>query len=325
MFRPLPPAPYLLFVALLALATPAHAILTLGNDGRLLLTDTGNRAGNGASFLGKWGNFIGTAIAPRYFLTAAHVGGGIGDAFVMDGRKHVADQVMVIPGTDLAIWRVRDDLPRWAPLYDKPDEPGKEVMLYGRGCARGRPLIVARTPRGWLWGGEDGRFSWGRNRVAGIAKIPGNDEVLAFAFDQGGGDERGTVGKGDSGGAVFMQDAATWKLAAVIYASGGQYSRVAEGRKPFMAALYDARGLYQNVGGAWTRLDPDASEPAPTLAFATRVSPHITAIRRIIGTRESGATHLPPSPSRMLAVGAAAVLLLVGGFLYLRARQSGRL
>ena len=74
-----------------------------------------------------------------------------------------------------------------------------------------------------------------------------------------------------------------------------------------------------------TRLDPNASEPAPTLAFATRVSPHITAIRRIIGTRESGATHLPPSPSRMLAVGAAAVLLLVGGFLYLRARQSGRL
>src|SRR5882672_648102 len=46
---------------------------------------TGTLAGSGWQYQGLWGNVLGTAIAPQYFIAARHVGGSVGQAFVLNG------------------------------------------------------------------------------------------------------------------------------------------------------------------------------------------------------------------------------------------------
>ncbi len=273
----------------------------------------------GAQYTGGWGAFVGTAIAPHYFITAVHVGGGVGDPFTFNGTKHTAEGVTTISGTDLAVWRVRERLPRWASLYDRRGETGKEMILYGRGCRRGRSLIFEGVMRGWQWGAADGSLSWGRNRVDSVAALPNVGEMLVFDFDRLNGDEEGTVGSGDSGGGVFVQDGTLWKLAGVNHASGGRFSQNPTGAEPFMAALYDTRGLYQATGDGWKQLDPGATDPSPTLAFATRVSHYTAEIRTIIGARNPDNDRTPLSTRAYLLI-AAGILLVIFFTLGIRSR-----
>jgi hypothetical protein len=145
--------------------------------------------------------------------------------------------------------------------------------------------------------------------------------MLIFGFDSDGGDEEGTVARGDSGGGVFIQDGTTWKLAGVIHASGGQYSRTVTGMQPFMAALYDARSLYQNTDSGWVQHDPAATGSAPTLAFATRISSNASAIRAI--NRIPASIEPARSPSRYLLF--AAVLAIPALILISMRRKRHRL
>jgi hypothetical protein len=100
--------PYLISFLLSVLLThPAQAVITAGEEGRLIAPPVGTYKSSGVQFTGQWGKFVGTAIGPRHFLTAAHVGGGIGDEFTLGDDKYVAEGVTIVEGTDLAVWRVK--------------------------------------------------------------------------------------------------------------------------------------------------------------------------------------------------------------------------
>ena len=308
------------FLISLIVAVPASAIIVQGGNGRLLTPPTSPYTQSGVQYIGTWGSFVGTAIGPHHFLTAVHVQGGVGDSFVLDDKAYTAEARTIIPGTDLAVWRVKQTLPRWAPLYDKPDEMGKEAILYGRGCQRGQLVIANGEIQGWLWGKDDSTLSWGRNRVAGTTSLPGNKDVLIFAFEDNTDPLTGTVGRGDSGGGVFLQEGTTWKLAGVNFASGGQYSRTATGQQPFMAALTNARGLYQNNHGTWLENSPYTEKATSTLAFATRISPYNLVIRAVM-KNPSAKNESHPLSRRTLAM---IVLILLGSIVGIGVAMSKR-
>jgi hypothetical protein len=179
--------------------------------------------------------------------------------------------------------------------------------------------------KGWLWGSEDGQLSWGRNRVGASGTLPGNKNVLVFDFDRNSGDEEGTVGSDDSGGGVFLQDGTEWKLAGVNFASGGQYSRNPDGSEPFMAALYDTRGLYQDRGGKWELVDPDALSSPGTTAFASRVSSHVSEIQTILGDGQKKLAEARPWSMRTYAILASGVLFVIMILIGIRSRPRKRL
>lgn len=315
----MPRYPILLLLFLLPLS-PAHAIITLGDEGRMLAPPSGAYQNSGFQFTGKWGSFVGTAIGPHHFITAGHVGGGVGDTFTLQDKQYTAEGLTFVKGTDLAVWRVKEQFPHWVELYDKQNETGKEIILYGRGCQRGRPFIYEGVMRGWLWGKSDDSLTWGRNRIDGHGAMLGSAEMLIFGFDRNSGDEESTVGRGDSGGGVFLQDGTTWKLAGVNHASGGQYARTKDGAEPFMAALYDTRGLYQSTGTGWRQHDPYATYPEPTLAFATRISTHASEIHAITGAGKSVSEIKPLSVRTGLMI-VAGFLALIAVFIGIKFRR----
>ena len=55
---------------------------------------------------GTWGGFLGTPIAPKYFMTAEHVGGAIGQTFVFHGVPYTTTAMYDDPDSDLRIWRI---------------------------------------------------------------------------------------------------------------------------------------------------------------------------------------------------------------------------
>src|ERR1043166_439651 len=76
---------------------------------------TGSLANSGWDLQGLWGSFLGTPIAPRYFITASHVGGNVGDTFSFRGVSYITTAVFKDPATDLQIFRVSGTFPAFAP------------------------------------------------------------------------------------------------------------------------------------------------------------------------------------------------------------------
>ena len=108
-----------LTIALLPAARTARAIIVLGGTGRLAAPPSGeyaHYADSGTQYIGTWGGFCGTAIGPHHFVSAAHIRSGAGDVFTIDGKEYSVEACNVVAGTDLAVWRVRGTLPRWAAL-----------------------------------------------------------------------------------------------------------------------------------------------------------------------------------------------------------------
>src|SRR5687767_1696052 len=56
---------------------------------------------SGWKFQGLWQSFLGTPIAPNYFITAAHIGGSLGSPFLFQGNAFVTDAFFDDPETDL--------------------------------------------------------------------------------------------------------------------------------------------------------------------------------------------------------------------------------
>lgn len=136
-----------LFIPVVAAVTtavaPVSAVITLGPTGRNTEAPTGSLSTAGWQYQGDFGPFLGTAISSKYFITAQHVGGGLGANFFYQGQNYVTDQVVDIPGTDLRLFRVGGTLPNWAQLYNPAidgDEVGKRLVVFGRGTQRGEPV-----------------------------------------------------------------------------------------------------------------------------------------------------------------------------------------
>jgi hypothetical protein len=196
-------------------AGQASAVIVGGDVGRNTSAPTGDLAGSGWQYEGQFGSFLGTAIAPNYFVTASHIGGAVGQAFTYNGQSYATTAVFDDPNSDLRIWKVDGNLGAYAPLAASGTVAGQQIVINGRGTQRGDAIVSSGgQTAGWRWGASDGARSWGVNTADGTADGgAGIGTLIKATFD---GDS--TLSTGDSGGGVFVNDGGAWKLAGVNYA-----------------------------------------------------------------------------------------------------------
>ncbi len=89
-------------LALGLLIQPAGAVILLGSGDPAYNTTppTGALAGSGWQYQGTWGGFLGTPIAPQYFIAAHHVGGAVGQTFTFQGLAYTTTAFWDDPNSD---------------------------------------------------------------------------------------------------------------------------------------------------------------------------------------------------------------------------------
>jgi hypothetical protein len=229
----------------------------------------GDLAGSGWQFEGTFGGFLGTPVAPHFFASARHIGQA-GPYFTFAGVNYTIVKEFPDPNSDLDLWQVAETFPLFAPLYTKFDEIGKVAVVIGRGTQRGTEVFVDGTLRGWNWGASDGVERWGDNVISDIVVAASDNEYLYGTFDAAGLPDEATLSSGDSGGAAFIQDGDVWKLAGIHYAVDGPFYTDASGNGSFLAALFDARGLFYFDGANYVEIT--GPDPLPAGFYPTRIS-----------------------------------------------------
>ena len=240
-------------------------------------------AGSGWNYEGQFGAFLGTPIAPHFFLTAKHIGQA-GSVFVFGGTNYTLVTHYYDPFSDLSIWKVVETFATFAPLFTDGTEPGLRLVVIGRGTQRGNGILVGADLRGWYWGAGDGVQRWGENIVTDIVNFSsGPDDAVYSTFDQNGLPNESHLSVGDSGGAVFIQDGAVWKLAGISYSVDGPFYTDASGNGGFDGALFDARNFYYSDGGSPPHyIQITGPNPVPSGFYATRVSSKLAWIYSVI-------------------------------------------
>jgi hypothetical protein len=263
----------LIVLVLLAFASLARGVILYrtGDPAANTTEPTGSLAGSGWQYEGNFGDFLGTAIAPHYFVTAKHLGTGP-TQFSFHGVNYAIVRSFADAGSDLCIFEVEGTLPVYAPVYTRSDEVGKHLVVIGRGTQRGAERVVNGQLRGWEYGPADGVQRWGENEVARILR-----GALYVLFDRAGLPQEGHLSAGDSGGAVFLKDGEAWKLAGInsdvdTFASG------ADRGGPYTSAMFDERGSYRSDGTLVT-----GPAPVPSGFYAARISSRLHWIYSIIG------------------------------------------
>jgi hypothetical protein len=105
---------------------------------------TGALANSGWELQGSWGSFLGTPIAPNYFVAAQHVGGSVGQSFFFQGVNYITTDYYDSTNSDLRLWKVSGQFPIYAPLYTNEDELGKPLVVLGRGTQSGAEVYATR-------------------------------------------------------------------------------------------------------------------------------------------------------------------------------------
>jgi len=274
----------MLVVALLVASPLANAVIlfSTGDPNANTTEPTGSLADSGWQYEGSFGWFLGTAIGPHYFITVKHIGIA-SNVFVYGGANYTIVQSFDDPMSELRIFEVAETLPTYAPLYSRSDELGRDIVVIGRGTQRGNPVYLGRALRGWDWGPSDGVQRWGENQVSAA-----NGNSLYATFDLNGKPNEAQLSSGDSGGAVFINDAGVWKLAGISYGIDDPVS-TSPTAPPFNAALFDTRGFYDSNG----RVIP-GSVAVPTGFYALRMSDRLAWIQSIISP---GAPTPTPTPT----------------------------
>jgi hypothetical protein len=258
----------------------AVILLDTGDPSANITAPTGTLANSGWQFEGDWGNFLGTPIAPHFFISAAHIGQA-GSSFVFQGSTYTLVRSFGQTNSDLLIWQVNETFSSFAPLYTKPDEIGKHLVVIGRGTQRGDGIFLDGALRGWTWGASDGVRRWGENDVADLVPYNGHDLVYA-TFDQGAQPNESHLSTGDSGGAIFINDGGVWKLAGISFSVDDLYTAPSS-EAGFDAAIFDARGYYTSDGGnppTFTQIT--GANPVPTGFYASRISSELRWIYSVI-------------------------------------------
>lgn len=338
---------------ILALAPMARAVTVYGPQGRNTSAPTGTLSTAGWQWEGQFGIFLGTAISSQFFITAQHIGSS--SAFILNGTSYPIDTTYNgglgytnIAGTDLRVWKVNGTLPTYAPLYGGGSltfgsEVGKNMLVVGRGVARGEPVTLADARlysgdgtaalaqagalpassvadsgatdlKGWFWGNADHAESWGINTVAGTATDPTLGHFITFQFTDTGGPNEGGLANEDSGGGLFVDATGNgdWRLAGINYGVDYPFSGSATGAS-FGATLFDMGGLWLDETNP-PQYIADESEDVPQTSYDSSISGNYAAIEAIIG---SGADiPIVPEP------GSAAILV---GCLAIGSRRSRRL
>ena len=282
----------------------ALTILTMASAHAVILLDTSDPAANtsapdgslldsGWQYEGAWGGFLGTPIAPHYFISAAHIGDAGGPTFSFQNSSYTVIRSFSLGGSDFLIWEVAETFPTFAPLYTARDETGRHLVVIGRGTQRGGEIFLDGTLRGWGWGSADSVWRWGENDVATIVPYTGHDLIYA-TFDShvtiGDHPNECHLSSGDSGGAVFINDSndSQWKLAGINYAVDDLYTAPDPGTG-FDAAIFDARGYYSaddHNPPNFTFLAGDS--PIPTGFYASRISSELPWICSVLAGPQFG-------------------------------------
>ena len=253
---------------------------------------TGLLANSGWQWTGQWGGFQGTPISPHYFITARHVGGAVGEPFVLGDVSYTTTAFFDDTESDLRIWQVSGTFPSWAPIYRATNEVGRRLVVFGRGLTRGAEVrdSATNTLHGWKWGSGDGKMRWGQNAVVAVVNRGAWGSLLYAVFNPAGGNNVAHLAQGDSSGPVFIHDGIGWKLAGVAAIVDSAFNTTDAG-EGFNAALFDIRGLYVGKGNNWKLI----SGPSPVLSgfYASRISVHTAWIDSVISANEvTAAPHL---------------------------------
>ncbi|MEO8352778.1 MAG: PEP-CTERM sorting domain-containing protein [Chthoniobacteraceae bacterium] len=249
-------------------------------------------AGSGWDLQGSFlGNFLGTPIAPRHFITARHLGGSIGTPFEFQGVNYVTDAFVDDAESDLRVWHVTSPFPDFAPLYTASNEVEKELVVFGRGGLRGAEVHVGGAIAGWNADASAAVTRWGTNTVARVgSSFGGTNNTLVANFSSNGlHPNEADLSVGDSGGAIFIQDPDddVWKLAGINSAVSGPYYTDLLGGGGFDAALFNQNGLFVR-GPAVLGNETFLPANGPGEFFATRVSARTEFIETALTVPEPG-------------------------------------
>jgi hypothetical protein len=282
------PSALIVFLTLLMNVFSARGVIfySTGDPNYNTTAPSGSLTNSGWQYEGTWGIFLGTPIAPKYFITAEHVGGIVGQTIVFRGVAYSTTAVYDDPDSDLRIWRICGTFPDYAQIYTATNEVGQNCVVIGRGTQRAGPVTTTNVlgivkTHGWQWGPYDGVIRWGQNVVSG--HIDGNTlygivlgDLLQAAFNADGGTNECHLSTGDSGGALFIKDGPVWKLAGINYGVDGPYNTT--GADPgFNAAIFDGAGLYEKgIADMWLPAN------GPGSFYATRISAHLGWINGVI-------------------------------------------
>lgn len=298
-------------VALLCLGiAPCRAIVfeATADPNHNTTAPTGIFANSGWQYEGTYGAYLGTMIAPQYFITAQHFGtqgstftqngifsGGTDVTYNIDTAANGGLGYWDIAGTDLRIFKIQETFAYYAPLYTGSAETGLTMAINGRGGPRGADVLVGGILHGWEASNPDGQARWGTNTVSGIYSSAIGD-LLTASFSASGTAEEATLSNGDSGGGVFVNDGGIWKLAGVNYSIDGMFdtNNITGDGSDFNAALFDRGGLYQGSDSfGWTFI-PDLPLDNPSSMYASRISTSAASIMSI--------TMVPEPQSALLVV-----------------------
>ncbi len=285
------------FVGLASGTPEARAVILFGTGDPAHNTQppSGEVANSGWEHEGTWGSFLGTAIAPQFFITARHVGGTAGDPFVLNGVSYATVALYDDAFSDLRIGRISGAFPSFAALNTNATEVGRSAIVMGRGTQRGEPVTVPSahalgettvTLHGWRWGPLDKVRRWGENVVDAVvssAELTGKDgfgEFLQCRFDSSVGPDECDLSTGDSGGALFIRNGSDWQLAGINYAADGEYNTTGSG-EGFFAAIFDEGGLHTLDDTNWV-FQPDLQADLPGSFYATRIASRIDWIRSVL-------------------------------------------
>jgi hypothetical protein len=267
------------------MAPAGHAVLFKSTgDPTYNTTEPGGALTNsGWRWEGTWSTFLGTPIAPTYFISAAHFGGSTNWTFSLNGFVYHPVASFDDPNSDLIIWKVAETFPSYALLYTNTDEVGKHCVVFGRGVQRGPPVIVSGVTNGWAWGAGDGLKRWGENNVTAIANLGGGvGDTLRQTFDRAGNSNECHLTVNDSGGALFIQDGSVWKLAGIHYAVDNPFiSTNGVNGSGFNAAMLDYGGVYIGGDGNWQLITNQVAD-IPASFYSTRISSRVAWINSVI-------------------------------------------
>ena len=228
-------------------------------------------------YVGSWQVGGGVAVAPDYFLTAQHLGGGVGGSFVLNGVSYPTIALHDIPGTDLRLMQIAGTFPQYAPLYhDTPgSEKGQGVSLVGFGdYTQSDPVVTNEVQNGWYWGQAAGK-NFAMNTVADAVTVDGAQH-LAFNFNPLANQSEGIYAPGDSGGGMFVYNGGKWRLAGIAHAIT-RYYQTEDDTNPLQAAIYNPAGLY---------VQDDQGNEVPATGsqqgFATEVAAYFPQLDRVL-------------------------------------------
>jgi hypothetical protein len=274
----------------------AVVVFEPGDGSRNASAPTGTLADSGWQWTGRFNSFCGVPVGPSSFLTAAHIGGNVGNTFEWQGRRYRTVAFQTDAASDLRLWHVSGQFASNAPVATQDLRTGEPVMILGRGATRGAEILADRglgpVLAGWEWGPVDGLLRWGTNTVD--SNIDGTTiglygPLVGCRFNSGRGNDEGCLSTMDSGGPLFVRRGSTWQLAAIHFAVQAAYNTQPTGNGS-NGTIFDYRGLYQNNGSGWVLESIENDNPVPASFFSTRIQPRRTWLNSALATAPSPAS-----------------------------------